>query len=216
MLTPRDKSIIFHIEKYGFCTIGQAYSIWFSTNRYGYDLARKHMAKCCKAGHIKGYRPTNNIYTEKVYYIEDKYARPTKSMVMAMNVYAELIRLGADMIYFKREEPWFSGAYRSDAFVICSIGKSIYSSCVEIANTTKLSYAAHRNHLIKKYADIYEDDEPLKKLMDITNLARSFSPPKLITISEIANVKLEIDGIEVISLDYTLQKLSQIFTTEAS
>lgn len=215
MLTPRDKQIIFHIEKYGFLTIGQAYSIWFNEQKYGYDLARKHLAKCVEAGHLKSYRPKSiTVYTEKIFYIDEKYARPTRSMVIAMNVYAEIIRLGADMIYFKREEPWFDGKYRSDAFAIVSISNTVFSTCIEIIDSEKLSYAAQRKHFINKYTDIYSDDEPLKKLIEITNLARKFSSPKLVIISEIIKADLEIDGVEIISLDYSLQKLSQIFTTK--
>lgn len=218
MLTPRDKSIIFHIEKYGFLTISQAYNIWFNDRKYGYDLARKHLNKCIEAKYIKGYKPVTNIYAEKTFYIEEKYSHPTRSMVITMNAYAELIRLGADIIHFKREEPWLEEdgkyKYRSDAFTVVSIGNNVFSACIEIIDSEKLSYAAQRKHFIAKYTDIYADDEPLKKLMEITHLTRKFSAPKLVIISEISKANLEIDGVEIISLDYSLQKLSQIFTTK--
>jgi len=216
MLTSRDKLIVYHVEKYGFVTIAQAYSIWFGSKRYGYDLSRKHLAKIEAEGYLKSYRPTSTaMYTKKIYYIEAKYATPNKSMVIAMDVYAELIRLGAGMIHFKREEQWFEGKYRSDAFTIVSLNNKIYSSCIEIIDTTKLSYSTHKKALISKYEEIYEDDEPVNKLIDITNLDRKFSNPKLIIISEIIPKQpIEINDVEVIFIDYSLRKLSQIFTTE--
>ncbi|HEY5588444.1 MAG TPA: hypothetical protein VIK86_05745 [Candidatus Paceibacterota bacterium] len=215
MLTNRDKQIIFHIEKYGFLTIGQANSIWFSDRKYGYDLARKHLNKCVIAKQIKSYKPVSNIYAEKIFYIESKYSRASKSMIIAMDVYSELIRQGADMIYFKREENWFDGKYRSDAFTIVAIANNIYSACIEVIDNEKLTYTAQRKHFISKYEEIYEDDEPLKKLMEITNLDRNFTEPKLIVIAEILpKDNLEIDGVDIIFLDYSLQKLNQIFTTK--
>jgi len=207
--------MIYHIEKYGFLTIAQAYSIWFNDRKYGYDLARKRLNNCIFLKQIKGYKPVGNIYAEKIFYIESKYSQPTKSMIISMNIYAELIRQGAGMIHFKREENWINGKYRSDAFTIVSLNNSIYSACIEIIDTTKLSYSVHKKTLINKYEEIYEDDETVKKLMDITNLTRKFTEPKLIIIAEVLPKQLiEIDGIDIVSLDYSLLKLNQIFTTK--
>ena len=164
---------------------------------------------------IKGYKPVGNIYAEKIFYIESKFATPTKSMIICMNAYAELCRQGADMIYYKREESWFDGKYRSDAFTIVSLDNNLYWACIEVIDNEKITYTAQRKHFIEKYEDIYEDDEPIKKLMDITNLDRKFSEPKLIIISEVLPKQpIEIDDIEIISLDFSLLKLNQIFTTK--
>ncbi|HEY8889885.1 MAG TPA: hypothetical protein VIM70_06485 [Clostridium sp.] len=203
MLTSRDKLMIYHIEKYGFITIAQAYSIWWNDRKYGYDLARKRLNQCILLKQIKGFKPVGNIYAEKIFYIETKYATPTKSMIISMNIYAELIRQGAGMIHFKREESWFNGDYRSDAFTIVSLNNSIYSACIEVIDTTKLSYSTHKKALISKYEDIYNNDETVKKLMEITNLDRKFSEPKLIIISEILpKENIEIDEIEIMFLVY--------------
>jgi len=215
MLTSRDKSMIYHIEKYGFITIAQAYSIWWNDRKYGYDLARKRLNNCIRLKQIKGYKPIGNVYAEKIFYIEEKYATPTKSMIISMNVYAELIRQGAGMVHFKREEDWFDGKYRSDAFTVVSLNNNVYSACIEVVDTTKLSYSAHKKALISKYEKIYEDDETVNKIIDITNLDRRFSEPKLIIITEVLPKQLiEIDDIEIIFLDYSLLKLNQIFTTK--
>ena len=212
MLTNRDKEMIYHIEKYGFITIAQAYSIWWNDRKYGYDLARKRLNHCIVLKQIKGYKPVGNIYAEKIFYIENKYATPTKSMIISMNIYAELCRQGADIIHFKREENWMNEKYRSDAFAVVSLNNKIYSACIEIIDTTKLSYSVHKKTLISKYEDIYSDDEIENRLVDITNLDRKFSDSKLIIITELLpKTPIEIDEVEIVLLDYSLQKLAQIF-----
>lgn len=212
MLTNRDKEMIYHIEKYGFLTISQAYSIWWNDRKYGYDLARKRLNECILLKQIKGYKPVGNIYAEKIFYIESKFATPTKSMIICMNIYAELVRQGSGMIHFKREENWIDGKYRSDAFTIVSLNNKIYSACIEIIDTTKLSYSVHKKALISKYEEIYADDEIANKLMEITNLDRKFSESKLIIVTELLpKTPIEIDEVEIVILDYSLRKLAQIF-----
>jgi len=207
MLVKRDKDIISHIDEFGFLTISQAFLIWFSDINYGYDLARKHLTKIEKARYIQGYKPKGNmenLYAEKIYFMDDKYAIPTKSMVLAMNVYAEIIRLGANMIYYHREEPWQDRKYRSDAYAIFNVDRKIYSAAIEIINTTK--WTAHKKSLSSKYKDIFSTNEPLEKMKTITNFNKNFDPPKLVIVSEI-KTQMILEDIKQISVDYSLKGL---------
>jgi hypothetical protein len=211
LMGQKDKEIINHVQQYGFITIGQCYLIWFNDRKYGYDIARKHLNKIVQEGYLKNYKPVSNIYAEKVYYSDSKYATPTKSMLISMDVYAELKRLGADIIYFKREERWLEDKYRSDAYTVFNLNRYIFSCCIEVIDSTKLTYLNHKKTFISKYENIYSSDEPLKKMIEITELKRNFDFPTLLVVSEIGQYDLDIEGINIVYLDYSLQKLSQVF-----
>jgi hypothetical protein len=207
-----------YVEDYGFITIGQCYEIWYSDKKYGYDMARRELNKIIKEGYLRSYKDSCNVYTEKIFYIEEKFKRPTRSMMLAMNVYAEMCRLGTEVLYFNREEPWLKsdennrGKYRSDGFIIFKLDKYVYSAFIEVIDHNTASYNHQKKLLTTKYTDIYDSGEPIEKIKEVTKVDKDFPFPILLIIDEINhNSVLEIENTNIIFTNFKLEKLSQLF-----
>ena len=92
MLNERDEKIIRYIENYGFVTISQCYKMFFRNRAYGYDLARKRLAKLQQKGHLLSHIDYLEKNPEKIYYIDEEYSSPSKHTIMIMNSLAEIYK----------------------------------------------------------------------------------------------------------------------------
>jgi hypothetical protein len=219
MITNKDVEIIKYIEEFGFITIGQCYEIWYRDRKYGYDLARKELNKLIKAQYLNGYKDTGNIYAEKIFFLEDKFKRPSRSMILVQNVYSELCKLGAEILYFKREEEWLKqennnhGKYRSDGFVIFNLGGYVYSSFIEVIDCfSSVSYNLQKKQLSNKYQDIYDSREATNKIKQITNIDKEFMFPTLLIVDEVDHKStFEMEDVNIVKTNFKLEKLSTIF-----
>jgi hypothetical protein len=219
MITKKDVEIIKYVEEFGFITIGQCYEIWYRDRKYGYDLARKELNKLIKEQYLNGYKDTGNIYAEKIFFIQDKYKRPTRSMIIVQNVYSELCKLGAEILYFNREEEWLKsennnhGKYRSDGFVIFNLGGYVYSSFIEVVDCfSTVSYTLQKKQLTTKYIDVLESGEAVDKIKEVTRVNKEFSFPTLLIADEIDHkTDFEIEDINIVKTNFKLEKLSRIF-----
>lgn len=168
MLTKRDKEIIRYIEDNGFITISQCCNMWFADRKYGYDLARKRLAEIERQEYCKSFINHKIYAPEKIFYIEKKYANPSKHTILTMNAYSEIIKLGADILYFKREQSWLEGKYKSDGFVIFKMDKYVYAVCIEtIVGTGVLPYMEQREKLNGKYYEIIYVEDEVQNAVDI-------------------------------------------------
>jgi hypothetical protein len=212
ILKEKDKEMIRYVEKYGFITIAQAYDIWFSHRRYGYDLARKRMQQMVDDNYLKQQYDMEEMYSPKIFYIEDRYRKPTKSMILVMDVYSYISRIGGAIRYFKREEEWLDKKYRSDAFIVFTMSGFCYSAYVEVLKTTSSKDITNNSKFQTKYNEIVESDEVQDKLKNLFNDTRRFEDPALIIIDDIKHKnELVINNLnKIITVDYKLSGLSKI------
>lgn len=130
-ITDRDKEIISYVEQYGFVTISQAYNMWFSDQTYGYDLARKRLNILVDTGRLKSNKSKHTNFTN-IYYIDKRYSNMSHHNILIMDVYSKITSFGGDIKYFKREQPWDDGKYRSDAYVIYTFEGYVYALFIEV------------------------------------------------------------------------------------
>ncbi|MPQ45370.1 hypothetical protein GBZ86_16830, partial [Clostridium tarantellae] len=120
------------MERYGFITIKQASRIWFRTKKDSYNLAQRRLSACVKCDQLKV-----NIQRFKqddcnIYYLKDDYSRVSRHTMKIMDIFIELQLMGAKVSYFKREENWLEGRYRSDAFAIINMEGYIIPLFIEV------------------------------------------------------------------------------------
>lgn len=217
MLRERDVAIIRYIEKYGFITISQCTKMFFSDKTYGYDLARKRLAKLEKQGYFYSNLDILSNQPEKVFYIGEKNSTPTKHTILSMNVYSEIIRLSGEIIYFKKEQNWLNGTRRSDAYVLFKINDYIYQVFVEVeggSSNKKYSRDDIVLDMSDKYSSIIESGEPKRFANTLLDLPEDYNLNLTTRILIIDNVRHSIDwqvpNQVVIQLDFTMSKFSQI------
>lgn len=212
VLKEKDKEIIRYVEQYGFITIAQAYDIWFSHRRYGYDLARKRLQQMVQDNYLKQQYDMEEMYSPKIFHIEDRYRKPTKSMILTMDVYSYITRIGGTIRYFKREEEWLNKKYRSDAFVVFTMEGYCYSAYVEVLNSTSSKDVATNSKFQNKYIEIVQSNEVQGKLRNIFNKSGDYDDPSLIIIDDIKHRnELAIPNLnKIITVDYKLNGLSKI------
>lgn len=158
-LTARDKQILRFIEEYKSITINQAAKIFFNNCKQSYYQARKRLKQLSDNKYIKRYRA--DMKSECVYYLEKKLSAHD---LKVLDVYAELINLGADIDYFKQEYtiPTKIKEYRADALIEFTYQEYFYPMLIEIDYThftsnKKLLDIYNSNYFQNKYKK-YDDD----------------------------------------------------------
>jgi hypothetical protein len=211
ILKDKDKEIIRYVEKYGFITIGQAYDIWFSHRRYGYDLSRKRLQQMVDDNYLKQQYDMEEMYAPKIFYIDDKYKKPSKHTILTMDVYAYLVRLGATVIYFKREEEWLDKKYRTDAFIIFTIEGYCYSAFIEVLKSTSSKDITQNSKFQNKYTELVDSKEAQLKIKQITQRDNEFDDAFLIIIDDIKHkYSFSIPNLDkIVVADYKLNGLSK-------
>lgn len=220
MLNERDEKIIRYIETYGFVTISQCYKMFFRDRAYGYDLARKRLAKLQEKGHLLSQIDYLEKNPEKIYYIDYENSSPSKHTIMIMNSLAEVYKLDANVRYFAREQDWMDGKRRSDAYILFNLNNYVYQLFVEVeGSSTKKKRTREEivNDFNNKYTDILNSEEPLHLAYKCFNLNPT-NYDKLEVITRILvidnfshnNYPWFVDGEKVIQLDFSLKKFGQI------
>lgn len=224
MLRERDLKMINHIQKYGFLTINQAYKIFFTDRRCGYDLARRRLAKLVEQGHIK----SNMDYlssSEKIFYLVDKYMQPSKHTILIMDTYAELVALcggvekednNKGVLEFEREQEWKSIKRRSDGYGIFIMGEYLYEIFIEVIYHIGTDRKTRVEDMSKKYEEIIkynvskplvnetlkrEDDIPTNKIILIV----SYNPYK-------NEINIDDNLAKIVNVDYSLKGIGNILT----
>lgn len=220
MLNERDLKIIRYIETYGFVTISQCYKMFFKDRAYGYDLARKRLAKLQEKGHLLSQIDYLEKNPEKIYYIEEENSSPSKHTIMIMNCLAEVYKLDSNVRYFAREQEWLDGKRRSDGYVLFNINNYVYQLFIEVEGaTTKKKHSRQEilDDFNKKYTDIISSEEPLHLAYKCFNLTPD-NYNKLEVITRIvvidnfshSNSPWYVDDEKVIQLDFSFKQFSQI------
>ncbi|APF26982.1 replication-relaxation family protein [Clostridium sporogenes] len=161
-LTNRDKEIFKFIEQYGSITINQCSKIFFSKCKQNYYQARKRLKLLSDNKYLKRYR--KDMRSEAVYYLDKKLSAHD---LKVLDIYAELLHLGAEIKYFEREYiiPTKNKEYRADGLVECTKDGYFYPILIEVDYThftsnKKLLDIYNSNYFQDKYKDLDTDIFP--------------------------------------------------------
>lgn len=211
MLKERDLKIIRHIEEYGFITIKQAYKIFFTDRRCGYDLARRRLAKLVEQGHMKGYMDYLSTNPEKIFYIDEMYKMPSKHTLLIMDSYAEIVNIGANIIYFKREQRWEITKRRSDGYAIFIMGDYLYEVFIEVIYHIGTDRKSRIQDMSRKYLDIIESNESAPIIHEsFKSFVPNVNTVILIVSSSVDDNEIEIDDERVVNVDYRFNGIGNI------
>lgn len=144
MLTGRDLSIVQFINEYGCLTAKQAAKIFFKNCNQAETLARRRFRSILKTGELLVYSDLKT--NQKVYYAKKQ---PSLHTLKCLDVYAELVYYGADVLEFQREVKLYKctpDAYI--AFKIGNKGKMIFLE-IDLYNKTNL----------EKYIPLFDSNE---------------------------------------------------------
>lgn len=130
MLMPRDKEILKFIETNKSITVQQATKIFFKNN---YKSASRRLKQLEEEGYLRSYISKYN--KQKAYYME----KPLSSHdLTVLDVYAELIKLGATIIKYKSafkegsRLSYLNGLIKPDGYIEFEYQDYIYHLLIEI------------------------------------------------------------------------------------
>lgn len=148
-ITDKDHQVLLFVEKYGSITISQTQKMYYNTQKYGYDIARRRLKKLVDYGKLKVARdPYGN---ENVYYMDKKLSYHD---LLVLSYYAELKSIGAEIKCFKPKIEWLNGNLISDAYCVYEIEDNIYFDIVEVVRTHGVNK--------EKYYKLYKSNEAQK------------------------------------------------------
>ncbi|MBY6758614.1 hypothetical protein HYH82_15080 [Clostridium botulinum] len=161
-LTNRDRDILKFIEQYGSITINQCSKIFFNKCKQNYYQARKRLRTLYNSKYIKRYR--KDMRSEAVYYLDKKLSIHD---LKVLDIYAEIINLGAEIKCFKKEYTikCKNKEYRADGLIECIRDGYFYPILIEVDYThftsnKKLLGIYNSNYFQNKYKDLDTDIFP--------------------------------------------------------
>lgn len=199
MLTERDRKIINFIDKIGYATIQNIASMYFSENKFSYDLARKRLKKIKEfEGYIKSFQNSETNETIYVPYNSNK-KKISIHDVMVLNYACKLKSIGCD-IYNIELEPSF-GNIKPDALVQCTINGYKCHQLVEMQI---------RHNLID--LDRYNKQDVMKSILSKTNNVL----PKLIIIQDtkINYADNNPTSMDIVQMDTTMWDIGKVLMEE--
>lgn len=207
-ITDTDNKVLQFVEEFGAITINETRNIFYNTQIKGYEIARRRLGKLVSYKKLNVYRDMDlnlNIYTMG--------KKMTQHGILALDYYSELVRLGANIVYFKQEQPWLidlstkKAKYNSDAYCCYYFEGKVYFDIVEVVKT--------KNVETQKYIDIYNskeahilNDEIYKQL---GGKPRNLFP-RLVIIDNVKH-KNDLcinDNVKIIQLDFRLKNISKL------
>lgn len=215
MLRERDLKMIRHIEKYGFITIKQAHKIFFTDRRCGYDLARRRLAKLTEQGHMLSYMDYLSTNPEKIFYLKEKYKLPSRHTILIMDTYAEIVSLGAKIMYFEREQVWEESNRRSDGYVVFLSGEYLYEVFIEVIYHIGSDQKSRIEDMSNKYYKIISSNESSDVVSEAMNTDKAMPTNKVILIVNGDEKKQEIEDFgeaKIVNVNYNLSGISNILS----
>ncbi|KEI00112.1 hypothetical protein [Clostridium botulinum] len=204
VLMPRDKKIMKYIEEFKGVTISQCAKMFYQKSSLDNALyqARLRLKKLYDHKYIKRYKDVN---TGKLVYTKGK--KISTHQLYLMNVYAEIIRLGGEIIEFIKEPSFDTdkGERRGDGLIEFTIDegqnlKSWHSLLIEVdkdheTDIRKMHYIFNSHILQKKY-EKYQIDE------------QEIFPQVLIIKPYIPDKPYYTNDFKITYLDYTLNRFA--------
>jgi len=203
-MTNEDHKILLYVEKFGSITINQCQSMYYNTQSGGYVMASRHLTRLVASLKLKVFREP---YSKKNVYYNTK--KPSYHTILIQEYYAQLIRSGVFINYFKREQSWLNNKYYSDGFCMYCLGNNVYFDAIEVIRTKGVEK--------KKYIEIYDSKEAHELSDELYSQIKGSSKrdlfPRLILIDNVKHKKpLFInDNVNVIQLDFNLSDFSKVF-----
>lgn len=186
MLTNRDNLILQFIEQYGGITIKQASKLFFREAKYSDDIARKRLKKLAENEELK--YDKDWVTNQRVYYTKKK---PSSHSLVLLNLYAEIIGAGADVIEFEKEYK-IDNVCRPDGFIIFSYNGKGKMAFVEVDMQNKTN--------LEKY----------RKLYDTQLFQKEYGTfPEVIILCSNRNYDIKGYPFSIKLLDYKLTDLKQ-------
>lgn len=202
-LTDTDQKVLKFVEQFGSITISQAQKMYYNTQKYGYDIARRRMRKLVENNKLKVSRDTAG--NENVYYMDKKL---TYHDLLVLDYYAELIHNGARIVYFKQKQPWMNNKCISDAYCCYVIGNKVLFNIVEVVRTHGVDK--------DKYLELFKSGEP-QKFNSLIYEKLGGQPitefPRLVVIDNVTHTReLFInEAVKTHQLDFYLSDFAKIF-----
>jgi hypothetical protein len=191
VITDRDREMLNFVDNYGCITIHQAELMFYKNTNFGYDLARKRLNYLVNIDWLKSYRDkASNL---KVFYNDKKY---TYHRILALDYYANLVSLGAEMSFFKTEFEWVNGKIRSDAFVGFIFNNKPYWQFVEVITS-------HNDLNLEKYETLYDTGE-------VQKLCLGKFPPVILIDNVNRKKDIELQKTKIIKLDFKLNDVAKV------
>jgi hypothetical protein len=130
MLTPRDREIISFIDNVGWATIQNIADLYFSNNKFSYDLSRKRLKKIKEMGEYT--KCFQNQETNETVYVPYNSNKKKVSIhdIMVLNYACKLTTFGCKLDSIEME-PIFNGI-KPDAMVIFTIDNTQYFQLIEM------------------------------------------------------------------------------------
>lgn len=202
-ITDTDQKVLNFVEKFGSITISQAQKMFYNTQKYGYDIARRRMRKLVLNNKLKVSRDLSG--NENVYYMEKKLSYHD---LLALDYHAELINRGAKVLFFKPRQYWMNNTCISDAYCCYTLGNKVFFNIVEVVRTHGVDK--------EKYLALYKSGEPQK----INSLVYKQIGggeidefPRLVLIDNVTHSKKLFihENIKIHQLDFSLSGFSELF-----
>lgn len=196
ILTKRDKEISRYIEDYGSITINQCAKVFYKGNKEPYYQARKRLKILSNSGYLKRYR--QDMKSECVYYF-------TKCLgihdLKVLDVYAELISLGAEITFFKQEYTVAYGdkKYICDGLIELKYNGYFYPLLIEVDYTHFTSE--------RKLTDIYCSNHFQERYKEFDD---NLFPSVLIIRPYVNNNLIQTDLYNLFYFDFNLHNLNNV------
>jgi hypothetical protein len=195
MLTPRDREIISFIDNIGYATISNIADMYFSQNKFSYDLARKRLKKIKDMGeYIKCFQ---NQETNETIYVPYNSSKKKLSIhdVMVLNYACKLKLLNCSIDNIELE-PIFCNI-KPDALIQFTFNGYRFHQLVEIQI---------RHNLID--IDRYNKQGVMESIMDKTNE----TVPKLIIIQDtkINYADNNTTCMDIVQMDTSMEDIAKV------
>jgi hypothetical protein len=195
MLTPRDREIISFIDNIGYATISNIADMYFSQNKFSYDLARKRLKKIKDMGeYIKCFQ---NQETNETIYVPYNSSKKKLSIhdVMVLNYACKLKLLGCNVDNIELE-PIFCNI-KPDALIQFTFNGYRFHQLIEMQI---------RHNLID--IDRYNKQGVMESIMDKTNE----TVPKLIIIQDtkINYADNNTTCMDIVQMDTSMEDIAKV------
>ena len=194
LIVERDKLAIKHTERFGFITLEQFQKIFIPDKNCSYQIASRRLLQIRNAGYVNVAR---DKATNKNVYVYKGNKLPSAHRIKVLDVYAELIKNGCNVVKFEVEKFWCNGRIRSDGFVIFTIKDVRYHFFIEVQ-------LANHYHNLEKYDELYKTGE-------VQDYLQKDHFPRVLFISDTDYGDINLRYTKVLQLGLDLCQFAMIF-----
>lgn len=202
-ITDKDQKVLNFVEQFGSITINQTRKMFYNTQKYGYDIARRRLKKLVTHNKLRVSRDLTG--NENVYYTDKKLSYHD---LLVLDYYASLIYNGSKIVYFKQKQPWLNGKIVSDAYCCYVIGNKVFFNILEVVRTHGIDK--------DKYMNLFKSGEPQRFNSAIYeklggDTINEF--PRIVVVDNVihSNNLFIHEDVKIHQLNFGMGELSKIF-----